>query len=166
MKNKNQIRQNSKKTDLTRLSSERIVVGEYTQMEARELLQAMGTGHDGCIISSMATETGMTTMLRMCNTRIVLEEPIWTIERYADVTFLKRRSYLTNLAERCEEAIRKHPAIKPFGAVGGEMSLGWVRSRILAEKDFGNVIIADPKGELITNLRNPLEPKGIRSDLK
>jgi len=120
VKSKNQIQQSSKKTDITRLR------------EAGETV-----------------ETGMTTMLRMLSTRIVLEEPIWTVERYADVTFSKRRSYLTNLAERCGEAIRRHPAIKSFGAVGGGMSLGWIRSRILAEKDFGNVIIADPKGELI-----------------
>lgn len=146
MKNKIQIRQSSEKTDTTRLRPERIEVGEYREMEARELLQAMVTGHNGCIISSMATETGMTTMLRMMFNQIVSEEPIWTVERYADVTFSKRRSYLTNLAERCEEAIRRHPAIKSFGAVGGGMSLGWIRSRILAEKDFGNVIIADPKG--------------------
>jgi len=132
----------------TRLRPERIVVGECTEMEARELLQAMGTGHNGCVISSMATE--MTTTLRMLSTRIVLEEPIWTVERYADVTFSKRRSYLTNLAERCGEAIRRHPAIKPFGAVGGGMSSRWIRLSTLAEKDFSNVIIADPKGELIT----------------
>ncbi|SHF17183.1 hypothetical protein SAMN02745133_01998 [Desulforamulus putei DSM 12395] len=149
MKNKIQIRQSSEKTDTTRLSPEHIEVGECTEMEARELLQAMVTGHNGYIISSMATETGMTTMLRMLSTRIVLEEPIWTVERYADVTFSKRRSYFTNLAERCEEAIRRHPAIKSFGAVGGGMSSRWIRLSTLAEKDFGNVIIADPKGELI-----------------
>lgn len=96
MKNKIQIRQSSEKTDTTRLRPEHIEVGECTEMEARELLQAMVTGHDGC------------------------------------------------------EVIRRHPAIKPFGAVGGGMSSRWIRLSTLAEKDFGNVIITDPKGELIT----------------